>query len=80
MQKAALRMIHVCDILGRGTTRKMENSNSCWGVGMSLLQRDTGEFSGGVGTVLYLNLGGYMTICVDQNSKNYTVKRVHFTV
>lgn len=39
-------MIHFYDILGKGTARETENSNSCWGVAMGLLQRDTGEFSG----------------------------------
>lgn len=33
-----------------------------------------------VGTVLYLNLGGYMTVHVHQNSQNHTPKKGAFIV
>lgn len=77
MQKAVRCMIHFYDILGKGTARETENSNSCWGVAMGLLQRDTGEFSGVLG--LFRSQFGWLYDCIYQNPGNYTLKRVNFT-
>lgn len=80
MQEAARCVIHSYDIPGRGTARDTENSRSCWGSGDEFTTKGLRGVLWGVGTVLCLNLGGYVTICIDPNSKNYTLKRVHFAV